>query len=107
CKQIAARLEDKNKINKNLLEIAVYLHDIGRNPLISEKNHSENHAVISAALVTKFLKAKHIDPEPIAALTHIIRAHSFSLGESADNLEAQILSDADKLSQFPVNWHNL
>lgn len=97
CRQILAKIRWGEKINKNLLEIAVYLHDIGRNPPSSEKFHSENHAAVSAILTTKFLEAKNTDSDLITALSRIIRAHSFSLGEPADTLEAQILSDADKL----------
>jgi len=97
CQQILSLLPISEKVNKNILEAAVYLHDIGRNPPKSAHYASTNHAAISAILASEFLATKKISEDVISAIIHIIRAHSFSLGEQANTLEAQILSDADKI----------
>lgn len=94
CRKIIANLNKKEEVQLDLLELAVYLHDIGRK---HEKLRNKNHALISADLSRQFLTSLSI-PEPIInAINHIIISHSFSLGVHAQTLEAQILSDADKL----------
>ncbi|WP_457558062.1 HD domain-containing protein [Candidatus Harpocratesius sp.] len=94
CRKIIANLDKKEDVQLDLLELAVYLHDIGRK---QEKLSNKNHALLSADLSTQFLTS-HSIPEPIInAINHIIISHSFSLGKRAQTLEAQILSDADKL----------
>lgn len=68
---------------------AAILHDIGR-PL-------SNHAVQSAIQSSKILKDLGYPQNQILAIIHAIEVHSFSGGGEAKTLEAQILSDADKL----------
>lgn len=84
--------------NMLVLEIAVFLHDIGR---IKEKEDllNRNHAEISAELAIKFLKSKEFDLNEIDIdnIIHSIRSHSFSNNKKPTTLEAKILSDADKL----------
>ncbi len=68
---------------------AAILHDIGR-PL-------SNHAVQSAVQSKQILNDRGYPKDRISAIIHAIEVHSFSGGGEAKTLEAQILSDADKL----------
>jgi uncharacterized protein len=68
---------------------AALLHDIARG--------EENHAVASAEQAKVVLEALGMTRDRIEAIIMAISAHSFSGGSKPQSLEAQILSDADKL----------
>ncbi len=80
--------------NWDLIEVIIWLHDIGRS---KEDKIPENHAILSKKMALPFLTELHLDPELISDILHGIEAHSFSLGIPATTLEAKIVSDADKL----------
>ena len=92
------RIGQNLKANLKVLKIAAYLHDIGR---IDEDNDSykRNHAEISAEKARKFLTSNNfnLSGKAIDNIIHAIKAHSFSNKIVPLNLEAKILSDADKL----------
>ncbi len=77
-----------------LLETLTWLHDIGR---AEEKARGEHHAQISADMAGDYFRALGFPPKIIDLVTAGILSHSFSVGGEAEYLEAQILSDADKL----------
>lgn len=84
--------------NLFILEIAVFLHDIGR--IHKDKSNNEkNHAKISADMTLDFLKSKdfNIHQNDIDNIIHCIRTHSFSNNVIPRTLEAKILSDVDKI----------
>jgi len=84
--------------NLFILEIAVFLHDIGR--IHKDKlNNEKNHAEISADMTLDFLKSKdlNIHQNDIENIIHCIRTHSFSNNVIPRTLEAKILSDVDKI----------
>ena len=93
-------LDIGKKLGANLfiLEIAVLLHDIGRE---NEENdiYNRNHAELSAEMSLDFIKSQgfQISQEEIDNIIHCIRAHSFSNKTIPRTLEAKILSDADKI----------
>ena len=68
---------------------AAILHDIGR--------PNDDHASHSALQVRKILMDRVWDLAFIEGIIHAVEVHSFSAGGEAKTLEAQILSDADKL----------
>lgn len=94
CFQIGKKLG----ANLFILKISAFLHDIGR---IREKISSlkENHAELSAKRALQFLNAKKLDisENDKQNIIHCIRAHSFSNNITPKTLEAEILSDVDKL----------
>jgi uncharacterized protein len=73
----------------DILLPAALLHDIARG--------NENHAMASAEQAKGVLKPLGMTQDRIEAITVAISAHSFSGGAKPQSLEAQILSDADKL----------
>ena len=80
--------------NWALIEAIIWLHDIGR---ASEKEERKNHAILSWELATPFLAQFSLTDHILQEMRQGIIAHSFSNGEEAYSLEAQIVSDADKL----------
>jgi uncharacterized protein len=66
---------------------AAILHDIGRK--------QDNHAYRGALMARKILEKQGYTG--IDKIVHAIEVHSFSVGGKAETLEAEILSDADKL----------
>ena len=84
--------------NLFVLEIAAFLHDIGR--IYKDKpNNTKNHADISAHMALDFLNSKdfNITQNDFDNIIHCIKAHSFSNNVVPRTLEAKILSDADKM----------
>jgi len=84
----------KNRVDKELLLISVLLHDIGR---FAPKANEVNHAVISAEIAEKILRCLGYPEDRISLVKDIIKSHSYSLNIEPKNIEAKILSDADKL----------
>ncbi|HWQ66131.1 MAG TPA: HD domain-containing protein [Methanospirillum sp.] len=73
---------------------AALFHDIAR-PLEDERGvpHEEE----GARIAEKFLKRMQYSPDLIPPIVHAIRAHRYRSAIKPETLEAQILSDADKL----------
>ena len=83
CKVIGEALD----ADMDILIPAAILHDIGRG--------NDNHAHHGAEIARKILKEQGY--LKINEIVHAIEVHSFSAGGEAKTLEAQILSDVDKL----------
>ena len=71
----------------DILIPAAILHDIGR--------PNDNHAHYSGIMAREILQEHGYSKIP--EIVHAIEVHSFSAGGEAKTIEAQILSDADKL----------
>jgi uncharacterized protein len=71
----------------DILIPAAILHDIGR----AKENHAQQSAVMAREILEELGYPKVDD------IVHVIEVHSFSAGGEAKTLEANILSDADKL----------
>ncbi len=82
-----------NGINREVVALAIILHDIGR--FNNEKRIQ--HALASVDMASMILKEHGYQDNTISMVSHAILAHSWSLGVKAKTLEAMILSDADKL----------
>jgi len=82
-----------NRLGANLevLLPGAILHDIGR------RRDVVNHAEESARLSEKVLGELGFEEQRIKRITEAIGAHSFSGDQRPGSLEAEILSDADKL----------
>ncbi len=87
------------RVDWEVLAAAALLHDVVDLP----KDHPERHlaSTKSAQAAVKHFEGRDIfDAERRDALGHAIRAHSFSAGIEAESLEAQILTDADRLDSL-------
>jgi uncharacterized protein len=83
CKKIGKKM----KADMEVLIPAAILHDIGRN--------HDNHALHSARIAREILE--EFNYPKIDEIVHAIEVHSFTSGGKSITIEAQILSDADKL----------
>jgi len=80
--------------NMDILIPAAIFHDVAR-PL--EKITGIPHEEKGAKIAGKFLNQISYGKERISQVMHAIKAHRFSTALVPETLEAQILSDADKL----------
>lgn len=80
--------------NLRVLIPAALFHDIAR-PIEDETGipHQEE----GARIAEDYLRQAGYDTDRIVAITHAIQTHRYSTGPDPETLEAQILSDADKL----------
>ncbi|MEM1509835.1 MAG: HD domain-containing protein [Thermofilaceae archaeon] len=82
-----------------LLELTVYLHDVGR-------ALGEPHAYYSALIAKAFLEEFNMDSNFLELVANAIEYHSFSYAKlnkvEPKSVEAMILSDADKLDALGV-----
>jgi len=75
--------------NLSILLPAVLLHDVVRG--------GEDHALASSVEAKGILDGLGYSHAAIDEISKVISAHSFSAGRTPESLEAEILSDADKL----------
>jgi uncharacterized protein len=90
CESIGAR----EGADMAVLIPAALLHDIAR-PI--EEECGIPHEIEGDRIAERFLREIRYDERLIPAVIHAIRAHRFSTDTAPETLEAQILSDADKL----------
>ena len=79
-----------------VLQIAAYLHDIGRR-LQDESMGSVCHAEKGAELAVELLSNISISEQQKANIIHSIKSHRFRGNSRPETLEAKVLFDADKL----------
>lgn len=87
--KLCSVLGEKIGANIDILIPAAILHDI--------KRSEPNHARAGAVEAEKILQELGYNDDVITKVCEAIRVHSFSEAVKADTIEAQILSDADKL----------
>jgi uncharacterized protein len=78
------------------LEIASYLHDVGRS-YEDESKGKICHAEKGAEMARELLATHPISDEQKANIIHCIRSHRFRGNHRPETLEAKVLFDADKL----------
>jgi uncharacterized protein len=79
-----------------VLEIAAYLHDIGRDHQDKSKGNL-CHAKKSACMALPLIQEVDISQLQKRNILHCIEAHRFREGPTPQTLEAKVLFDADKL----------
>lgn len=98
-RNLALRIGRKEKANLEILEIAAYLHDIGRKDEMEKKGifcHAERSAELSRPLLKKY----KLHTEVIENIIHCIESHRFRKNKKPATLEARVLFDADKLDSI-------
>ncbi len=86
---LAERIAAAEGADLTVVRTAALLHDIG------ESQGRDNHHLIGARMARDLLH--DAPPEFVEAVVHAIEAHRFRAEPAPRTLEAQILSDADKL----------
>jgi len=83
----------------DVLEIASYLHDVGRQ-LQDESNGSLCHAERGAHIAENLLKDFPLKQEQKSNIIHSIISHRYRGNRVPESIEAKILFDADKLDSI-------
>ena len=89
-------------VNLTVLELAVYLHDIGRQEE-DESGGSINHAELGAQKAKNLLSDLKYPQNDINNVCHCIKAHRFRKNQKDQqpmSIEAKILFDADKIDSI-------
>jgi uncharacterized protein len=92
---LARRLACLTGADAEIVEAAAWLHDVRKS------THGEQHPEAGAAFARAFLPQTDFPPEKIAAVATTIEVHKgLWRDEPLENLEAQVLWDADKLAKI-------
>jgi uncharacterized protein len=86
--------ESTPEVNRQELEAAAWLHDIGRGV---EREQGIDHAHASAALAAELLPQLGFAADAVARICDAIAAHRFSAGIVPTTPEGRLLQDADRL----------
>ena len=89
-------IEDGEKVDLEILKIAVWLHDV-RQPHNEEKSL---HVAGSATKAREILESINYPENKIQKVLKVISQHSSEVINTPDTIEAKILYDADKLDGF-------
>ncbi len=98
-RNLALSIGKKEKAQKDILEVAVYLHDIGRKKEMNEKGlfcHAEHGADEAKKILEKYGLSKDV----IDNITHCIRSHRYRNRNIPQTIEAKVLYDSDKLDSI-------
>jgi ADP-ribose pyrophosphatase YjhB (NUDIX family)/HD superfamily phosphodiesterase len=88
-------LSEKLNCDKEIVEIAAWLHDLG-----SVTIGREDHHITGCQIAEKKLKELNYNPDKIEKVKHCILTHRGSKNIKRETIEAEILADADSMSHF-------
>lgn len=92
---LALKLADQTGADADIIEAAAWLHDI------CKWTHGEDHPAAGAAFAREFLPRTDFPPDKIEAVARAIAVHQgLWRDEPLQDLEAQVLWDADKLAKI-------
>jgi uncharacterized protein len=94
-KAYALKLAEQLKADKEVVEIAALLHDIGR-----QRFGPENHEVTGAKETVKVLQELGYDDRLIEKVRHCVEAHRGEGRFKPRTLEAKIIANADAMAHF-------
>ena len=98
-KNLALKMGEKEGAQLDILEVAAYLHDIGRKEEMKQKGLF-CHAEHGAKEAEKILKKYRLDGKIIEKIIHCILTHRYRNNHIPQTIEAKILYDADKLDSI-------
>ena len=97
----ALLLAEKIGADKEVVEAAAYLHDIGRSKKEMELYKSENdHSVTGEKKTREILSNLGYSEEFIGKAAHCVLAHRGRKGPAPETLEAEIVANADAMAHF-------
>jgi uncharacterized protein len=94
---LAIKLAEKEKVDLEVIKIAVLLHDIGSDKERKDPSGKTDHAVESAKLAKPFLEKLGLPKGKIELILSCIISHRYRSETKPETLEAKIVFDADKL----------
>lgn len=91
---LAMKLAAQTGADEEIVEAAAWLHDVA-------KDAGDDHPREGAAFARDFLAVTDFPPEKIESVAEVIEAHmGLWRDEPLENLESQVLWDADKLTKL-------
>ena len=94
--KLCIRIGKEEGADLDILEMASYLHDIGR-PVQDRSKGTICHAEEGAKIAAELLDGFDMDDKTRSNIIHAIRTHRFRGTNKPETLEAKVLFDADKL----------
>ena len=94
---LAMKIAEKEKVDKEVIQAAVLLHDIGGPKERNDPTGKIDHAVESAKLAKPFLQQIGFSEEKIEHILDSILSHRYRNKYQPKTKEAKIVFDADKL----------
>lgn len=94
----ALQLAKIYKVNKNLVELAALMHDIGR----AKKGDKKDHHLAGIPIAKKILEKFNYDQKIINQICHCIESHRSLKGPKPKTLLAKIIANADAMAHFEV-----
>ena len=94
---LAIKLAENERVDLDIIKIAVLLHDIGGAKEVKDPSGKTDHAVESAKLAKPFLKKLGLPEDKIVHILECIVSHRYKSEAKPKSLEAKIVFDADKL----------
>jgi len=91
----ALELAELEKADKEVVEIAAWLHDI-----TSIMGYHENHHISGSKVAEELLTRLNYPKDKIEEVNHCILTHRGSVPLKKETKEAQILADADAMAHF-------
>ena len=95
-RNLAIHIGKKEGADLFVLELAAYLHDIGRKKEMRNKGRA-CHAEEGAKIARKILEKYEMKESQIENIIHCIETHRWRKNKTPETLEARIIFDADKL----------
>lgn len=96
---LCLRIANKEKANMGVVELAAYLHDVGRLEEMKTKGKVD-HAEKSVELAEKILAQYNLDKDIVENVKHCVLSHRYRNNHEPKTIEAKILFDADKLDSI-------
>lgn len=93
--ELALRIAEEENADTEVVESAVFLHDIGRAK--EDEGEIENHAEWGAEKADQILEELDYEEGFIEDVKHCICSHRYSKDPEPETSEAKVLSDADNL----------
>lgn len=94
---LCLNLSKEKKIDLEVLEAAVLLHDIGGAREAKDNSGKTDHAIESSKMAKPILKKLGFSEEKIKHIQDCIISHRYKTDSRPKTLEAKLLFDADKL----------
>jgi uncharacterized protein len=92
----AKQLAKEYKVNKEVVELATLLHDIGR---VNIKDDEEHH-IIGVPRAEKMLRKFNYPEKVIKEVKHCVGSHRTSKGPKPKTTIAKIIANADAMAHF-------
>ena len=94
----AKELAKAYKVDKEIVELAALLHDIGR----ADIKHDEDHHITGVPEAEKILREFDYPERIIKEIKHVVASHRASKGPKPKTMIAKIVANADAMAHFDI-----